>query len=76
MKTVKEMLQALGTIKYVALRLRVSKRTIDNWIANNEIGRAHRLDVYNMLRDAGYNDVTLKQINELKPTKDKEAAKC
>jgi len=75
MKTVKEMIQALGTVAYVALSLRVSQRTMYLWIANNEIGRAHRLNVYNMLRDAGYTEVTLKQINELQPTK-KEAAKC
>ena len=74
MQTVKEMVQALGTIAYVACVLRVSKNTVAKWIASNQIGRASRLDFLNMLKQAGYKDVTLKQLNELEPTK--QVAKC
>ena len=74
MQTVKEMVQALGTIVYVACVLRVSKNTVDKWIASNQISRASRLDFLNMLKQAGYKDVTLKQLNELEPTK--QVAKC
>ena len=68
MQTVKEMVQALGTIAYVACVLRVSKITVAKWIASNQIGRASRLDFLNMLKKAGYK-ITLKDLNELEPTK-------
>ena len=74
MQTVKEMVQALGTIAYVACVLQVSKNTVDKWIASNQISRASRLDFLKMLKQAGYKDVTLKQLNELEPTK--QVAKC
>jgi len=73
MQTVKEMVQALGTIAYVACVLRVSKNTVAKWIASNQISRASRLDFLKMLKQAGYKDVTLKQLNELEPTKTKKA---
>lgn len=69
MQTVKDMINALGTIKFVALQLRVSTRTVDYWIANNQISRESRLDVLKMLKKAGYTKVTLKDINELQPNK-------
>ena len=75
LKTAKEMLGVLGSPEYVALYLRVSRRTIFYWKATNQISRASRLDVFNMLKDAGYTNITLKNINELQPTK-KETAKC
>ena len=73
MKTVSEMVKALGEIRYVALKLQVSPRTVDYWIASNQISRASRLDFLNMLKQAGYKNVTLKQLNELEPTKTKKA---
>ena len=72
MQTVKEMVQALGTIAYVACVLQVSKNTVDKWIASNQISRASRLDFLNMLKKAGYK-ITLKDLNELEPTKTKKA---
>ena len=72
MQTVKEMVNNLGTIKYVALTLRVSTRTVDYWIAHNQIGRESRMDFLKMLKQAGYKDVTLKQLNELEITKAKK----
>ena len=69
LKTAKEMLEALGSPEYVALYLRVSRRTIFYWKSTNQISRASRLGVFNMLRDAGYTNITLKNINELQPTK-------
>ena len=69
LKTAKEMLEALGSPEYVALYLRVSRRTIFYWKSTNQISRASRLDVFNMLKDAGYTNITLKNINELQPTK-------
>ena len=74
MSTVREMVESLGSQPYVAIKLCVSSRTIRNWIANNQIGRASRLDFLKMLKQAGYKDVTLKQLNELEPTK--QVAKC
>lgn len=65
MQTVKEMVNNLGTIKYVALTLRVSTRTVDYWIAHNQIGRESRMAFLTILKKAGYKDVTLKQLNEL-----------
>ena len=75
MSTVREMVESLGSQPYVAIKLGVSSRTIRNWIASNQIGRASRLDFLKMLKEAGYKNVTLKQLNELEPTK-KETAKC
>jgi len=72
MKTVSEMVKALGEIRYVALKLQVSPRTVDYWIASNQISRANRLDFLNMLKEAGYK-ITLKDLNELEPTKTKKA---
>jgi len=72
MKTVSEMVKALGEIRYVALKLQVSPRTVDYWIASNQISRANRLDFLNMLKKAGY-EITLKDLNELEPTKTKKA---
>lgn len=72
MKTVSEMVKALGEIKYVALVLQVSPRTVDYWIASNQISRASRLDFLNMMKEAGYK-ITLKDLNELEPTKTKNA---
>ena len=72
MQTVKEMVNNLGTIKYVALALRVSTRTVDYWIANNQIGRESRIDFLTMLKKAGYKNVTLKQLNDLQITKAKK----
>ena len=69
MSTVREMVESLGSQPYVAIKLGVSSRTIRNWIASNQIGRASRLDFLKMLKQAGYKDVTLKQLNELEPTK-------
>jgi spore coat polysaccharide biosynthesis predicted glycosyltransferase SpsG len=74
MSTVREMVESLGSQPYVAIKLGVSSRTIRNWIASNQIGRASRLDFLKMLKQAGYKDVTLKQLNELEPTK--QVAKC
>ncbi len=74
MSTVREMVESLGSQPYVAIKLGVSSRTIKNWIASNQIGRASRLDFLKMLKQAGYKDVTLKQLNELEPTK--QVAKC
>ena len=74
MSTVREMVESLGSQPYVAIKLGVSSRTIRNWIASNQIGRASRLDFLKMLKQAGYKDVTLKQLNELDPTK--QVAKC
>jgi spore coat polysaccharide biosynthesis predicted glycosyltransferase SpsG len=74
MQTVKEMVQALGTIAYVACVLQVSKNTVDKWIASNQIGRASRLDFLNMLKKAGYK-ITLKDLNELEPAKTRKAVK-
>lgn len=74
MQTVKEMVNNLGTIKYVSFVLGVSTRTVDYWISSNKIGRESRMDFLTMLKKAGYKDVTLKQLNELQITK-KEAAK-
>lgn len=68
MKTVSEMVKALGEIKYVALVLQVSPRTVDYWIASNQISRASRLDFLNMMKKAGYK-MTLKELNDLQPTK-------
>jgi len=73
MSTVREMVESLGSQPYVAIKLGVSSRTIKNWIASNQIGRASRLDFLKMLKQAGYKDVTLKQLNELEPTKTKKA---
>lgn len=73
MSTVREMVESLGSQPYVAIKLGVSSRTIRNWIASNQIGRASRLDFLKMLKEAGYKDVTLKQLNELEPTKTKKA---
>ena len=72
MQTVKEMVNNLGTIKYVALALRVRTRTVDYWIANNQIGRESRIDFLTMLKKAGYKNVTLKQLNDLQITKAKK----
>ena len=69
MSTVREMVKSLGSQPYVAIKLGVSSRTIRNWIASNQISRASRLDFLKMLKQAGYKDVTLKQLNELEPTK-------
>ena len=69
MSTVREMVESLGSQPYVAIKLGVSSRTIRNWIASNQIGRASRLDFLKMLKEAGYKNVTLKQLNELEPTK-------
>ena len=74
MSTVREMVKSLGSQPEVAIKLGVSSRTIRNWIASNQIGRASRLDFLKMLKQAGYKDVTLKQLNELEPTK--QVAKC
>ncbi|HQZ60741.1 MAG TPA: hypothetical protein PLQ39_13780 [Acinetobacter sp.] len=74
MSTVREMVESLGSQPYVAIKLGVSSRTIRNWIASNQIGRASRLDFLKMLKQAGYKNVTLKQLNELEPTK--QVAKC
>ena len=74
MSTVREMVESLGSQPYVAIKLGVSSRTIRNWIASNQIGRASRLYFLKMLKQAGYKDVTLKQLNELEPTK--QVAKC
>ena len=74
MSTVREMVKSLGSQPYVAIKLGVSSRTIRNWIASNQIGRASRLDFLKMLKEAGYKNVTLKQLNELEPTK--QVAKC
>ena len=74
LKTAKEMLEALGSPEYVALYLRVSRRTIFYWKSTNQISRASRLDVFNMLKVAGYTTMTLKDINDLKPVK--QVAKC
>ena len=74
MSTVREMVESLGSQPYVAIKLGVSSRTIRNWIASNQIGRASRLDFLKMLKEAGYKNVTLKQLNELEPTK--QVAKC
>jgi len=74
MSTVREMVESLGSQPYVAIKLGVSSRTIRNWITSNQIGRASRLDFLKMLKQAGYKDVTLKQLNELEPTK--QVAKC
>ena len=74
MSTVREMVKSLGSQPYVAIKLGVSSRTIRNWIASNQIGSASRLDFLKMLKQAGYKDVTLKQLNELEPTK--QVAKC
>jgi len=74
MSTVREMVESLGSQPYVAIKLGVSSRTIKNWIASNQIGRASRVDFLKMLKQAGYKDVTLKQLNELEPTK--QVAKC
>ena len=74
MSTVREMVKSLGTVAYVACVLQVSKNTVDKWIASNQISRASRLDFLKMLKEAGYKNVTLKQINELEPTK--QVAKC
>ena len=73
MSTVREMVESLGSQPYVAIKLGVSSRTIRNWIASNQIGRASRLDFLKMLKQAGYKDVTLKQLNELEPTKRSKA---
>ena len=73
MSTVREMVESLGSQPYVAIKLGVSSRTIRNWIASNQIGRASRLDFLKMLKQAGYKDVTLKQLNELEPTKQGKA---
>ena len=51
----------LGSPEYVALYLCVSRRTIFYWKATNQISRASRLDVFNMLKDAGYTNITLKK---------------
>ena len=72
MQTVKEMVNNLGTIKYVALTLRVSTRTVDYWISHNQIGRESRIDFLTMLKKAGYKNVTLKQLNDLQITKAKK----
>jgi len=72
MKTVSEMVKALGEIRYVALKLQVSPRTVDYWIASNQISRANRLDFLKMLKKAGYK-ITLKDLNELEPTKTRKA---
>ena len=69
MSTVREMVKSLGSQPYVAIKLGVSSRTIRNWIASNQISRASRLDFLKMLKEAGYKNVTLKQLNELEPTK-------
>ena len=74
MSTVREMVKSLGSQPYVAIKLGVSSRTIRNWIASNQISRASRLDFLKMLKEAGYKNVTLKQLNELEPTK--QVAKC
>ena len=74
MSTVREMVESLGSQPYVAIKLGVSSRTIRNWIASNQISRASRLDFLKMLKEAGYKNVTLKQLNELEPTK--QVAKC
>ena len=74
MSTVREMVKSLGTVAYVSCVLQVSKNTVDKWIASNQIGRASRLDFLKMLKEAGYKNVTLKQLNELEPTK--QVAKC
>ena len=72
MSTVREMVESLGSQPYVAIKLGVSSRTIRNWIASNQISRASRLDFLNMLKKAGYK-ITLKDLNELEPTKTKKA---
>ena len=72
MSTVREMVESLGSQPYVAIKLGVSSRTIRNWIASNQIGRASRLDFLKMLKQAGYKDVTLKQLNDLQITKAKK----
>ena len=74
MSTVREMVKSLGSQPYVAIKLGVSSRTIRNWIASNQISRASRLDFLKMLKEAGYKNVTLKQLNDLKPVK--QVAKC
>ena len=74
MSTVREMVKSLGTVAYVACVLKKKKNTVDKWIASNQIGRASRLDFLKMLKEAGYKNVTLKQLNELEPTK--RVAKC
>ena len=74
MSTVREMVESLGSQPYVAIKLGVSSRTIRNWITSNQISRASRLDFLKMLKQAGYKNVTLKQLNELEPTK--QVAKC
>lgn len=65
MSTVRDMVESLGSQKYVAIKLGVSSRTIRNWISSNQIGRESRMDFLTMLKKAGYKDVTLKQLNEL-----------
>lgn len=74
LKTVKEMIVALGSTDYVALSLRVSRRTLFYWMSSNQVGRESRLDLLNMLKVAGYTAMTLKDINDLKPVK--QVAKC
>ena len=74
LKTVKEMIVALGSTDYVALSLRVSRRTLFYCMNSNQVGRESRLDLLNMLKVAGYTAMTLKDINDLKPVK--QVAKC
>lgn len=74
LKTVKEMIVALGSTDYVALSLRVSRRTLFYWMSSNQVGRKSRLELLNMLKVAGYTAMTLKDINDLKPVK--QVAKC
>jgi len=74
LKTVKEMINALGSTDYVALSLRVSRRTLFYWMSSNQVGLEGRLELLNMLKVAGYTTMTLKDINDLKPTK--QVTKC
>ena len=60
-----EMIHFFKNNKYVALRLRVSERTVANWVSLNYIGRESCLDFYKLLVEHGYPKVILGEITSL-----------
>lgn len=74
MKTAAEMVHFFGSNKFVAMRLRVTQRTVANWVTQNYIGRESCLDFYNLLVEFGYQNANMVDIISLTKIK-KEAAK-
>jgi len=64
-RTAAQMIHFFKNNKYVALRLRVSERTVANWVSLNYIGRESCLDFYNLLVEHGYPKANLGEITSL-----------